>query len=485
MSSKARFCAIILCILCLPLLSQAQTDDMIAYSNGDLFTWSLANNVPQQITSWGYNGGAVLSPDSSKIAFLSFDGSYADRIANSDWAEPFANIWVMDTATREFQWINDQSTATGDGIYRSIPVWSPDGTRLAWTELSTYPDTSIQIYDFRTNTITILANNINIGYQDGGEIYLPTLQWGGAGISRTVFNIVGDDFQGVETLEIYDTDTGGVFSIDLEFINPNGNASTSHHWLNQDGNPMIALQADNRWGLLDPTTGSYTPLSGSPVLQKVGDSSLQLIPVYNGSYSFDWYVNHNGTASALGYNTYSIESGFQPTIAPTGGIVAWNERTGVFIWDTGAQRKQQIITSDEYYSYYTPGPANIAWSPMEWVISTAPIIINVRPPEAPTPIPPTAAPVPTAVPNVTNACKLPARLKPGQGAVLGDGANNNVRQSWSANSAWFGEIYPAEWVYVHEGPVCNEGYNWYLVSNDYIYGWTAEGFNGVYWLYPA
>jgi len=479
-----RQCFIILFILCVPLVGQAQSDDLIAYSNGDLFTWSLSNNVPQQITNWGYNGGGILSPDRSMIAFASYDGSFADAIANNEWAQPYANIWVMDTATREFQWITDQSNAIEDGIYRSYPVWSPDGTRIAWTELNSFPNTSIQIHDFRTDTTSTLVSNISLGYQDGGEIYLPPLQWSDGGISRSIFNIVGDDFQGVDTLEVYDSDTGTLFSMDLDFIDPNGNASTSHHWLNHNGKAMIALQSDNRWGLLDPTTGSYTPLSSSPVLQKVGDSSLQLIPAYVGSYAFEWYVNDSGSVSALGYNTYSIDSGYQPTISPTGGIVAWADGSGVFIWDTSSQRKQKIITSDESLIYNTPSPVNVAWSPMEWVVADSPIIINVRPPDAPTPVPPTPAPLPTAVPNVASGCKLPARLNPGQYAILGPGENNNVRQSWSANSAWFGEIYPSEVVYVQDGPVCNEGYNWYLVSNEFIYGWTAEGFAGEYWLFP-
>lgn len=479
-----RFIVILLLVVSVPFMAQAQSDDLIAFSNGDLVTWSLSNNIPQQITNWGYNGGGILSPDRTMIAFASYDGEVPNRIAANGWAEPFSNIWVMDTATQEFQWINDQSNAIGEGIYRSSPVWSPDGTRLAWTELNEYPNTSIEIYDFRTQTISTLVNNISLGYQDGPEIWLPTLQWGDGGISRSVFNIVGDDFQGVDTLEVYDADTGALFTMELTFINPNANATTSHHWLNQNGQAMIALQSDNRWGLLDPTTSSYTPLSSPPVLQKVGDSSLQLVPAYVGSYSYEWYVNDNGVVSPLGYNTYSIDTGFQPTISPNGTIVAWNDRSGVFIWDTGSQRKQQIITSDESLSYNTPGPVNVAWSPMEWVVADSPIIINVRPPDAPTPIPPTQAPLPTAVPNVTSSCKMPAQLSPGQYAILGPGENNNVRQSWSANSAWFGEIYPGEVVYVQDGPVCAEGYNWYLVSNEFIYGWTAEGFGGVYWLYP-
>jgi len=474
-----------LCVLSLSLVTQAQSDYMIAFNNGDLFTWSLSNNTPQQLTFWGYNGGAVLSPDGSTIAFTSYDGAVGDAIERGDLFTEFgdlpANVWLMDIATQEFQWVNDQTGAVEDGIYRSYPVWSPDGTRLAWTELNGFPNTSIKVYDLTTETISTVTNEFDLGYQDAG-LYLPRLKWGDGGISRILFNIVGEDFTAKSTLEVYDPDTGDLSTMDLSFIDPDGTAYISHHWVNIDGKDTIALQVDSNWGLVDMSSGSYQPLNTPPVLQKVGDSSLQLLPVYSGSYSFEWYVNNGGSVSSLGYSDFTINSANQPTISPNGEIVAWHGRDGVYIWDTGSQRTQKIIEGDETRSYGNTGPINVVWSPMEWVLSDTPIVIAVRPTDAPTVAPPTQAQIPTEAPVVSSDCKTPARLSAGEYAVLSPGQNNNVRQSWSPNSQLFGEIYPGEIVYVHDGPVCNEGYNWYLVSNEFIYGWTAEGFNGDYWL---
>lgn len=489
MSSLGRSCLLLLVLLCLPWMSHAQSDAMIAYRNGDLVTWSLSNNVPEQITFWGYNGGGILSPDGSTIAFLSWDGTVGEKIANGDLYVDFGalpgNIWVMDIATQEFRWINDQSGAVSEsGIYRSYPVWSPDGTRLAWTELNEYPNTSIQVYDFRTDEITTIAEGFDLGYQDAG-LWMPTIKWGDGGISRILFNIVGEDFTGKNTLEVYDPESGALSTVDLTFLDPDGSGFMSHHWVNDGGRDVLTVQVDNRWGKIDPQSGSYTPMTSPPVLQKVGDDTLQLIPAYTGSYSFEWYVNNGGIVTQIGYNSYSIESANLPTISPNGRIVAWNDGTGISIWDTGSQSTQQIIDLDDSITYGTPGPANVAWSPMEWVLSDAPIVIQVRPTDAPTIVPPTQAPQPTAVPQQpANSCKLPARLYTGGYGVLGPGDNNNVRQSWSTNSAVIGEIFPGEIVYVIDGPVCYEGFNWYLVSNEFIYGWTAEGFNGEYWLIP-
>lgn len=475
--------------LSLPLFVNAQSDEMIAFRDGDLVVWSLSNNVPEQITFWGYNGGGLLSPDGSMIAFLSIDGATGDAINRGDVYTEFgdlpSNIWVMDIGSREFQWINDQTGATPDGgIYRSYPVWSPDGTQLAWTELNEFPDSSIKVYDFSTKAITTVASNFSLGYQDAGLI-MPKIKWGDGGISRIVYNIVGEDFTVQQVLEVYDPETGQVSTIDLAFLDPDGSASVSHQWVNDNGTDVLAIQVNNQWGTIDPQTGSYTPLPSPPVLQKVGDSTLQLIPAYIGSYSFEWYVNNGGIVTQLGYNAFSIEGANYPTISPNGNVVAWNNaEDGIYIWTTDSQVAQKIIELTPYLSYERPSPANAVWSPMEWVLSNVPIVIQVRPTDFPTIIPPTQAPQPTAVPSQTNNCKTATRLYPDSYAVLSPGENNNVRQSWSTNSAILGEIYPGEIVYVLDGPVCAEGFNWWLVSNEFIYGWTAEGFNGAYWLVP-
>lgn len=480
-----RYLFLLLFALSVPLIAGAQSDDLIAFNNGDLFTWSLSNNVPEQITFWGYNGGAVLSPDGTTVAFTSYDGTVGDAIAAGDMYIEFgdlpANVWLMDVATQEFQWVNDQSGAVDGGIYRSYPVWSPDGTRLAWTELNGYPNASIKMYDLTTGNISTVYDNFDLGYQDAG-LFLPRLKWGDGGISRIVFNIVGENFESVNILEIYDPDTGDLFTMNLDFLDPDGSAFISHHWVNVDGREQVGLQVDSNWGLVDPETKAYRPLDIPPVLQKVGDSSLQLLPVYSGSYSFEWYAKDGNTVAPIGYSDFTIDAANLPTIAPTGNIVAWNGRDGVYIWDTSSQRTQKIIEGDETMYYGNPGPINVVWSPMEWVLSDTPIAIAVRPTSAPTIAPPTQAPQPTQAPVVSSDCKLQARLVPGEYAVLSPGQNNNVRYSWSANSEFFGEIFPGEIVYVHDGPVCNEGYNWYLVSNEFIYGWTAEGYNGQYWL---
>lgn len=466
------------------MTTQAQTGELIAYANGDLFAWSQFGTPPEQLTFWGFNGGGLMSPDGTKIAFISYDGVAGEEIASGERYNEFGdtpnNIWVMDIATREFQWINDQTGGGDSGIVRSYPVWSPDGTRLAWTELVNYSNSYLKTYDFNTGEITTLVENFDMGYQDAG-IYMPVLQWGGGGISRILETIVGDDFEWVRILEVYDPDTGKLTSMELDFLDPDGFLSFGYLWAKDGNKDVVALLVGDQWGIADPFTNAYSPLKGSPVLQLQGGDSVQVIPVYaNGN--INWYVNNNGAVSDLHYSTYSIRTGGIPTLAPTGDRVAWYGGDGVYIWEARGQSISRVIVSDELAIYNTPEPANAVWAPTEWVIGEqVPLIVVMSPTE----VPPTAIPQPTAVPQSTssnNGCKTAARLIPGQYAILSPGQNNNVRQSYSTNSELFGEIYPGEIVYVDAGPVCAEGINWYLVSNEFIYGWTAEGFNGDYWL---
>ena len=51
------------------VIAQTTSPDIYAYLNGDIWKYSISQNIATQITSSGYNGGPILSPDGSRIAF--------------------------------------------------------------------------------------------------------------------------------------------------------------------------------------------------------------------------------------------------------------------------------------------------------------------------------------------------------------------------------------------------------------------------------
>src|SRR5688572_24720349 len=81
----------------IPVQAQSTEAKLFTYSQGDLWTWSANSSAVEQVTEWGYNGGPILAPDGSAIAYLSIATEAVDEIKASEFY-PFAgaaptNIW--------------------------------------------------------------------------------------------------------------------------------------------------------------------------------------------------------------------------------------------------------------------------------------------------------------------------------------------------------------------------------------------------------
>lgn len=84
-----------------------------------------------------------------------------------------------------------------------------------------------------------------------------------------------------------------------------------------------------------------------------------------------------------------------------------------------------------------------------------------------------------------NGCKLRPRLAAGSVAKNISKTTNKIRVKPAVHAEETNRyLKPAETVQIEKGPVCADGYVWYLVSNIAlgINGWTAEGGHGEYWL---
>jgi hypothetical protein len=79
---------------------------------------------------------------------------------------------------------------------------------------------------------------------------------------------------------------------------------------------------------------------------------------------------------------------------------------------------------------------------------------------------------------------LPSRLVIGEQGKVTPGAGKNVRSEPSTGAELVGQIPGEDTFYVNDGPVCADGYTWWMVSSNEVYGWTVEGDNEDYWLEP-
>lgn len=83
-----------------------------------------------------------------------------------------------------------------------------------------------------------------------------------------------------------------------------------------------------------------------------------------------------------------------------------------------------------------------------------------------------------------SVCDLPPRFIPGDIARHNSHPSNVVRDFPARTSDERGsKIRSGNTVEVLVGPFCNDFHIWYWVRNEFlgIEGWTAEGFDGVYW----
>lgn len=466
------------------LSSQAQplNQELIAFRNGDLWKFNIENNTATQLTEWGYNGGPILSPDGRKIAYLSTASEVVDAI-NSGQPPQFAgsppsNIWVMDVATETFTRIADQSGSGEVGYLRSVPAWSPDSSKLIWSELNPnlqgYDQATLQIHDINTGLTTTFAQNYNMGFQDGG-IWMPPVKWGAGGIARRLFTYMEGSRDPFLFMEIYDPSTGNLTRYDLGF---DANSAFNNYvqdyvWVNHQGRSMLALRTHTGWELFDPTNGSRSALSAPPRLKASFISGgLELVPVIisdpNGGSQVQWQVVIGNSEYNTGYVSYGLDNGFTPSISPDASQIAWHNGDGVSTWQPGTGQTGRTSGSNQASerTYLIPAPTTVAWAPTEWITSDTDVVVQ---------------PTPTNPPPTTG-CSLAPRLSVGQNAIVNPGPSNRVRVAATTNSAIIGNLDAGEVAYVEQGPVCNNGYHWYFVRNGRIAGWTAEGGNGNYWL---
>ncbi|MBC7871854.1 MAG: hypothetical protein H7Y09_13505, partial [Chitinophagaceae bacterium] len=79
----------------------------------------------------------------------------------------------------------------------------------------------------------------------------------------------------------------------------------------------------------------------------------------------------------------------------------------------------------------------------------------------------------------------PQRLIVGEQGTVIRTSEHRLREEPQSDSDELG-AFPADSVFfIHSGPVCAEGFAWWYVDFEGIFGWTAEGDSAAYWLEPV
>jgi len=283
-------------------------------SLGDIYTWSIASQSLKQLTSWGYNFALRVSPDGKWLAYSSVSQAAVTAMTQDQAmnADQFANIWLLNPITEEAIRITEQpqnaTYASGELISRQRPVWSPDGTSIAWIESDVHGK-RVAIYALSSKSTTTFPLNLPPGCCEGAT---PTLFFGRSGIAIT--NQEGTPYDSEEVIYVFNT-----LGQQLAKIAPGGNFYVYMGWIT-DGNNHEYL-GDNINGVLtvvDPLGNPQliTPQGYPEMYNPNGPDELSIHPAKNPSL---WTITRHGQSLA---DINSIKDSTDISIAPDGqGIV--------------------------------------------------------------------------------------------------------------------------------------------------------------------
>ena len=469
------FCNLLLLVS--GVLAQSSSQPVYAFKHGDLWKFNLAENISTQLTDWGYNSGPILSPDGSKLVYLSttaeFVAQYNAGTATQTGGSAPANIWLMNIATEHLTLIADQADAGATGYLRSLPVWSPDSQKLAWLQLD--PSTqaldaaTLKVHDIGTGATSILVDAVNLGFQDS-NIRMPSLRWGAGGIARLHFTYPQAAQNPFLFVEFYDPITGALTQYDLGLNENRDNTVRDFVWVDHLGSSLMALQIKDYWEILNPYDGARLRLADPPRLKNRSISgALQLIPASvaneSGGWDIHWYATTGANFFNTGYESARVNLNYLPALSPDGTEMAWHSGGHLSAWRIGISDSNRALASDESNrrTFPIPQPVSLAWAPTVWVTTGA------------------IAGVP-ALTSSSVGCGLLPLLSAGQQAIVAPELTMRVRDAASVDAEALGSILEGAVVSIEAGPVCADGYNWYSVQNDELAGWTAEGSLGEYWL---
>ena len=408
----------------------------------------------------------ALSPDNTRLAV-----SLAAPITVDVWervggfsGQPPNELGVVDLRTGALTMLTEQSASAGifreDGQLDSamlyqLPVWSPDGTQLAWTQVH-YPS-------YASETNQLMTYDVASGTQRVIASYLPEQ----AGVPGTIRAFWGPS----EIALVYYRYEDGVFFYEIAFFAPDGVLLESTRlpeeinpweftWVDYDGQVMFAMDTGSSWQMLDPNTMQLQVLPAVPERLSAANpaGSLALVAEQRANPDPFWATTLWTVRDAAGNVLPFDYPGANVALAPDGQSMAYVDGDGqLVIWHGGQAQATGLPVGG-------PVVTALFWGATTWRIpvgsqaAIAPFVCEGAP---------------------------PSRLAVGMnGQVVPNTGPNNMRYEPTTISAVMGQIPAGGEFEIVAGPSCADGFVWWQVSYNGVTGWTAEGQGSDYWLEP-
>lgn len=456
----------------LPISAQpAEETPIVVLIENDIWTYTVSTKTWTRLTTWRYNREPVIAPLGDQVAYNSWATEYVELInqgAALGGLVPPSNIWVLDIDSGDGERIAAQpaNVSIENGIYitRSTPSYSPDGAKIAWTELE-YPGERyyIAVYNRGTRQTQRISLNFNgvFGIPAPPDVRFGpdntlALQWTGPDIATSDVA----DFIGFYNAK------GDLLGTAIMVLNMNAPRDVRDFvWLKDGTQDKVGvLMVDGGWRLANPINGgSWAELISRPALIPTVDNSdtrLSFVPT-NTPQTAVWTI-HFFNINTLNFPYQDRElNGI--SFSPDGDQIAFiNAQRGLSIWQNG-------ITT------MVPHPENKTLSALVW---THPAwIVDVNGTVATTDL----------MSNELVCASAPASRM--MNATVGqvsftDGRPLNVRATPNGNQLL--QLPEGAIFTLVSGPQCEANLVWWQIRTmDGTVGWVAEGDTQFYFIEPV
>jgi len=286
-------------------------------SVGDIYAWNVASHSLKQLTSWGYNFAPHVSPDGKWLAYRSVSQAAVSAITQGQAmnAEPLANIWLFNPYTEEEIQIAEQlenaTYVSGNLISRQDPVWSPDGTSVAWVERDTHSE-RVAIYSLSSKTTITFPLNLPPGCCEGTT---PTLYWGRSGIAIT--NNEGTPTHTEQVIYIFDAQ-----GQQLAKLAPGGNSFLQYGWITDGDNHEYLGCTVNGVFMVFYSLGNAQLATPEGVPEMYGPMAPDELSVYPANNPVLWTITRHGQKVA---DINDIKDATDISIAPDGQAIVYRQ----------------------------------------------------------------------------------------------------------------------------------------------------------------
>lgn len=465
-----RYTLTLLLLFVLSLTLHAQEteslDPIYLYHENAFWKWTTADGVTQLADVPAEKEGLSISPNRRWAVYQVIAPLTQIEIENECpcGGGAFAtDLWLVDLNTGEHLLIAGQPAeveTASDEMVRSFPVWSPDGTQLAWVDGSEVGD--LTIYDIASGQTRVVAEGLRQLGLVSNSVALEG--WSKAGIYKE--HEIYDDQLNVVAYEwhFYDPDTGALTVIpvaraDQGFTYYVDYGVGAFSPINERG--AVLTQLDDVWtltNLADNSVQTVTRAILRTVSENAPETSLRILPAKQSEEDgYTWTVE---TADGATFMT----SDLYPRLSPDGSRVLIVDRSGadhnvLVVHDPATEGSSGLIELPWIAERVIWGTTAYELAPAGDTVITSPTCEGGR---------------------------LPFRLMRNGTAWVNDTTPNNVRAEPSVSAEKVGEIAAGDWFKVVDGPHCANGITWWYV--DYIAGiegWTAEGVDAEYFLQPG